>query len=58
MSESDAAREAAAAAAVERIEEGMTIGLGSGRALWRTMELLAESWPDGVPVRAAFASVR
>jgi ribose 5-phosphate isomerase A len=50
------AREAAAAAALERIEEGMSIGLGSGRALWKTMDLMAERWPDGPPVRAATAS--
>jgi ribose 5-phosphate isomerase A len=36
------ARSAAAAAAVELVEPGMTIGLGSGRALWRVVELLAE----------------
>lgn len=54
----DAAREAAAAAAVERIEPGMTLGLGSGRAVWRTIELIAERWPDGPPIRSAFASER
>ena len=53
-----AAREAAALAAVERIEEGMTIGLGSGRAVWRIIELIAERWPDGPPIRSAFASER
>jgi ribose 5-phosphate isomerase A len=36
----------------------MTIGLGSGRAVWRTIALLRERWPDGSPVRAAFASDR
>jgi ribose 5-phosphate isomerase A len=36
----DAAREAAAAAAVERIEPGMTIGLGSGRAVWKVVEAI------------------
>ena len=35
------AREAAAAAAAELVEPGMTIGLGSGRAVWRLVELLA-----------------
>ena len=50
------AREAAARAAVERIEEGMTIGLGSGRAVWRAIELIGERWPDGPPIRSAFAS--
>jgi ribose 5-phosphate isomerase A len=52
------AREAAARAAVARIEEGMTIGLGSGRAVWRAIELIGERWPDGPPIRAAFASDR
>ena len=50
------AREAAARAAVERIEEGMTIGLGSGRAVWRAIELIGERWPSGPPIRSAFAS--
>jgi ribose 5-phosphate isomerase A len=50
------AREAAAQAAVERIEEGMTIGLGSGRAVWRAIELIGMRWPDGPPIRSAFAS--
>jgi ribose 5-phosphate isomerase A len=54
----DAARDAAAAAAVERIEPGTTIGLGSGRAVWRTMELAAERLAGGPPLRAAFASDR
>jgi ribose 5-phosphate isomerase A len=58
VSETDAAREAAAAAALERIQEGMTIGLGSGRAVWRAIELVRERWPDGPPLRAAFASDR
>ena len=54
----DPAREAAARAAVERIEPGMTLGLGSGRAVWRAIELIAERWPDGPPVRSVFASDR
>ena len=54
----DPAREAAARAAVERIEPGMTLGLGSGRAVWRAIELIAERWPDGPPIRSAFASDR
>jgi ribose 5-phosphate isomerase A len=49
------ARAAAAAAAVELVEPGMTIGLGSGRAVWQVVELLRES---GRPVRAAVASSR
>jgi ribose 5-phosphate isomerase A len=48
------ARAAAAAAAVELVEPGMTIGLGSGRAVWKVVELLA----DRLPVRAATASER
>ncbi len=47
------ARDAAARAAVERIEPDTTIGLGSGRAVWRVIELLGER---GEPVRAACAS--
>jgi ribose 5-phosphate isomerase A len=49
------ARTAAAAAAAELVEPGMTIGLGSGRALWKVVELLAAS---GQPVRASVASSR
>jgi ribose 5-phosphate isomerase A len=50
------AREAAARAALERIEEGMTIGLGSGRAVWRLIELIGERWANRPPLRSAFAS--
>src|SRR2546429_82057 len=46
----DAARRAAAAAAVERIEPGMTIGLGSGRAVWKVLEAICERWPGEVPL--------
>ena len=53
----DAARTAAAAAAVELIEPGMTIGLGSGRAVWKVIELLGEG-PETERPRAAFASER
>jgi ribose 5-phosphate isomerase A len=49
------ARTAAAATAAELVEPGMTIGLGSGRALWKVVELLAAS---GQPVRASVASSR
>ena len=49
------AREAAARAALERIEPGSAIGLGSGRAVWRLIELIAER---GIEVSAAFASER
>jgi ribose 5-phosphate isomerase A len=49
------ARDAAAAAAVDLVQPGMTIGLGSGRALWKLLELLAER---GEPVRTVVASSR
>jgi ribose 5-phosphate isomerase A len=52
---SSAARTAAATAAVRLVEPGMTIGLGSGRAVWQVIELLATS---GQPVRAVVASER
>jgi ribose 5-phosphate isomerase A len=58
VSDTDAARAAAAAAALERIDEGATIGLGSGRAVWALIELIGRRWPDGPPLRAAFASER
>lgn len=47
------ARAAAARAAAELVEPGMTIGLGSGRALWAVLELLRDRG-----VRAAAASSR
>jgi ribose 5-phosphate isomerase A len=46
------AREAAAAAAVELVEPGMVIGLGSGRAVWAVTRRLAAG------TRAAVASER
>jgi len=49
------ARQAAAAAAAALVEPGMTIGLGSGRAVWKLLELLGER-PE--PVRAVAASER
>src|SRR3954468_3509318 len=52
------ARDAAAAAAVERVEPGSAIGLGSGRAVWRVIELIAERFGERPPIRAAFASER
>jgi ribose 5-phosphate isomerase A len=66
----DAARAAAAAAAVELVAPGMTIGLGSGRAVWKVVELLgarfgrsphAEPAPAGAPrgsLRVVAASSR
>jgi ribose 5-phosphate isomerase A len=58
VSETDPAREAAASAAVERIEPEMTLGFGSRRAVWRTMELARERFASGPPLRAVFASDR
>jgi ribose 5-phosphate isomerase A len=43
----DTARAAAAAAAVELVEPGMTIGLGSGRAVWKVVELLGARLGEG-----------
>jgi ribose 5-phosphate isomerase A len=51
----DAARAAAAAAAAELVEDGMVLGLGSGRAVWKVVELLGER---SHPVRAVVASER
>jgi ribose 5-phosphate isomerase A len=50
------ARDAASAAAIELVEAGTTIGLGSGRAVWRVVDRIAERWPDGPPLRAVVAS--
>lgn len=55
-SDADASRDAAARAALELIEPGMTIGLGSGRAVWRVIDGIAARVPEGPPVRAAVAS--
>jgi len=55
---SSPARDAASAAALELIEPGMAIGLGSGRAVWRVVERMAERWPDGAPVEVVVASER
>jgi ribose 5-phosphate isomerase A len=52
----EAARDAAAAAAVELVAPGMTIGLGSGRAVWKVVELLAarnEFHQEGLRIVAA-----
>jgi ribose 5-phosphate isomerase A len=54
----DRARDAAARAAVERISPGMNVGLGSGRAVWRVVERIADRWPNEVPLRAVCASSR
>ncbi len=54
----DAARRVAAAAAAERVEPGTTIGLGSGRAVWKVIEALRERWPGELPLRVVAASTR
>ena len=58
VNDEDTARTAAADAALERIEAGMTVGLGSGRAVWRVIEKIEERFGDQPPIRAAFASNR
>jgi ribose 5-phosphate isomerase A len=55
---SDPARRAAATVARERIEPGMTIGLGSGRAVFALIDLLATTWSSPEPLRAVAASAR
>jgi ribose 5-phosphate isomerase A len=50
------ARVAAARAAVELMEEGMTVGLGSGRAVWAVIAAIGERWPGKPPVEAVVAS--
>lgn len=52
------AREAAAAAAAELVQAQTTIGLGSGRALWRTLELIAERGLEGLSVVVASERTR
>jgi ribose 5-phosphate isomerase A len=54
----DPARAAAVAAARARIEPGMTVGLGSGRAVSALVDLLATTWPGPGPLRAVVASSR
>ncbi len=56
----DPARAAAAAAAVDRLAPGMTVGLGSGRAVFAVVQAAADRWaarwPAGPPLRAVVAS--
>ncbi len=49
---------AAAARALDEVEPGMAIGLGSGGAVDAVIDAMAERWPDGPPVRAAGAAPR
>jgi ribose 5-phosphate isomerase A len=53
-----AARMAAVAAAVELVEPGTTIGLGSGRAVFAMVEAVAARWPAGGRPRVVVASDR
>jgi ribose 5-phosphate isomerase A len=57
VSDESTARAAAAAAAAELVSPGMTIGLGSGRAVWKVIELLGERGDLG-ELRAVVASSR
>jgi ribose 5-phosphate isomerase A len=43
---------------VERIEPGMTVGLGSGRAVFEVVDVIARRWAENPPLRAAVASGR
>ncbi len=47
-----------AARALDELESGMTIGLGSGGAVDAVIDAIAGRWPDGPPVRAAVAAPR
>ena len=53
-----ASRRAVAARALGVLSPGMTIGLGSGRAVWTVIDAIAERWPGRPPLRAAVASTR
>jgi ribose 5-phosphate isomerase A len=53
----DAARAAAAAAAVDLVSPGITIGLGSGRAVWKVVELLGARF-GAPPAGATRGSLR
>jgi ribose 5-phosphate isomerase A len=52
----DPARAAAVAAARTRVQAGMTIGLGSGRAVFALVEALASTWRGPSGLRAVTAS--
>jgi ribose 5-phosphate isomerase A len=54
----DPARAAAVAVARSRVEAGMTIGLGSGRAVFALVDALASKWRGRPQVRAVVASSR
>jgi ribose 5-phosphate isomerase A len=52
----DPARAAAVTAVRRRIEPGMTVGLGSGRAVFALIEVLGATWASPSPLRAVVAS--
>ena len=54
----EVARAAAARAAVELVEPGSAIGLGSGRAVWAVTALLGERLDDLAPLRVVVGSSR
>jgi ribose 5-phosphate isomerase A len=54
--QSSPGRAAAASAAVELMEPGMTVGLGSGRAVWAVIEAVGARWEGPKPVRTVVAS--
>ena len=54
----EVARAAAARAAVELVEPGSAIGLGSGRAVWAVTALLGERLADLEPLRVVVGSSR
>jgi ribose 5-phosphate isomerase A len=49
-------RAAAAEAAVQLIEPDMTVGLGSGRAVWSVIEAIGARWPGRPQIRVVVAS--
>lgn len=51
MSETDAAKARAAAAALDFVEDGMVLGLGTGSTAKHFVEMLAEEVADGLVVR-------
>ena len=52
----DPARAAAVAAARRWLEPGMTVGLGSGRAVFALIDVLGATWASPEPLRAVVAS--
>ena len=50
------ARAAAAAAAAELVEPGMTVGLGSGRAVWAVIDAIGARFPQRGAVKLVVAS--